>query len=119
MSPRRRRSYQRGILAEYVACAWLILKGYRLVAMRYKTPVGEIDLVMRRGKTLAILEVKARKQLADAALAIHHENQSRVMRATQYFSVSEPRYAHLQVRFDAVLIAWYKWPRHVPHAFGA
>ena len=119
MSNARQRSHRHGILAEYAACAWLMLKGYRLVVMRYKTPVGEIDVVMRRGKTLAMVEVKARKQFEDAAAAIHHENQSRVMRASQYFIVHHPRYAQLQVRFDAVLIAWYRWPRHLPHAFGA
>ena len=116
MSKAHKRNHRRGIMAEYVACAWLMLKGYRLVAMRYKTPVGEIDLVMRRGKTLAVIEVKARKHYVDAAQAIHHENQSRVMRASQYFTVNHPDYAQLQVRFDAVLIAWYKLPRHLPHA---
>jgi putative endonuclease len=92
-------------------------KGYRMLAMRYKTPVGEIDLVMRRGRVLVMVEVKARANYAAAAAAIHMRNQSRVMRAAQYFLIGHPAYANDTVRFDAVLIAWYKWPRHVPHAF--
>lgn len=117
MKSKRRRNHQRGILAEYLACAFLVLKGYRLVAMRYKTPVGEVDLIMRRGGTLAIIEVKARADHASAATAIHHDNQSRVIRASQYFLVSHPEYAQMQVRFDAVLVAWYRLPRHYTHAF--
>lgn len=113
----RVRNHQRGVMAEYAAMLWLYLKGYRLVTMRYKTPVGEIDLIMRRARTLAIIEVKARKNHRDAAVAIHAQNQSRVIRASQYFLVNHPAYQDYQVRFDAVLIAWYKWPRHVPHAF--
>lgn len=116
-SAARVRSHRYGILAEYAAMLWLTLKGYRLVAMRYKTPVGEIDLLMRRGKMLAVVEVKARKNYDDAARAIHMHNQSRVIRASQYFLVQHPHYRDYQVRFDAVLIAWYSWPRHVPHAY--
>lgn len=114
---RRQRNHRRGLRAEYVAAAWLCLKGYRLLGMRYKTPVGEIDLIMRRGRTLAIIEVKARPTHDAAAAAIHAENQSRVVRAAQYFLVGHSGYADFEVRFDAVLIAWYSWPKHVPHAF--
>lgn len=114
----KRTNHRNGILAEYLALTWLTLKGYRLVALRYKTPVGEIDLVMRRGRTLAFIEVKARSDTATAAEAIHTKNRSRVVRAAQQFLVNHPAYADYQVRFDAVLIAWYKRPHHLPHAFG-
>ncbi len=122
MTPRgakraRQRTHRLGVIAEYAAMFWLSLKGYRVLALRYKTPVGEIDLVMRRGKILIMVEVKARANHAVAAQAIHHKNQSRVMRAAQYFIVHHPAYQDYQVRFDAVLIAWYRWPRHLPHAF--
>lgn len=113
----RARSYRAGIRAEYVAALWLLLKGYVLVAMRYKTPVGEIDLVARRGNTLVAIEVKARARRADAAEAVHGKNQSRVVRAAQYFQRAHPRYASAQVRFDVCLIAWYRLPQHIPHAF--
>lgn len=113
----RARTHRLGVMAEYAAMLWLTFKGYRLVVMRYKTPVGEIDLVMRRGRTLAIIEVKARKMRGDAAHAITRENQSRVIRASQVFLIHHPAYADYQVRFDALVIAWYSWPRHLPHAF--
>ena len=113
------RNHRRGILAEYAALAYLTLKAYRLVAMRYKTPVGEIDLIVRRGNKLVFIEVKARARHADAATAIHHKNQLRVVRASQQFLVNHPVYTDYQVRFDAVLIAWYRWPRHLINAFSA
>lgn len=114
----RLKHYRRGILAEYAALLWLTCKGYWPVALRYKTPVGEIDVVVRRGSKLVFVEVKARATTADAAYAIHAKNQSRVVRASQYFLASHPEYGHCEVRFDAVLIAWYARPKHLVNAFG-
>lgn len=114
---RNRHNHRAGLLAEYLALCWLSLKGYRLVARRYKTRFGEIDLIMRRGGVLAIIEVKARAETHDAAMAIHAKNQSRVAQAAQHFLSRYPEYTHFQVRFDAVLVAWYKRPHHIPHAF--
>lgn len=114
----RQRRYRRGVLAEYFALILLASKAYLPIVMRYKTPVGEIDLIMRRGRTLVFVEVKARRTQSDAATAIHAKNQSRVVRASQYFLASHPEYAHHAVRFDAVLVAWYRWPRHLLNAFG-
>ena len=113
----RRTNHRRGIAAEYAALIYLICKGYLPITMRYKTPVGEIDLIMRRGNTLVFVEVKARKALDDAALAIHATNQARVVRASQVFLKQKPQYQSLHVRFDAMLIAWYKRPHHQPNAF--
>ena len=114
---KRRSNHRNGILAEYLALAYLTLKGYRLVALRYKTPVGEIDIILRRGKTLVFAEVKARAKADDAAHAIHTKNQSRVVRASQQFLANHPEYQNYEVRFDAVLIAWYSRPRHLINAF--
>lgn len=118
MHRKRRNSHRNGILAEYAALAWLTVKGYRFVAWRCRTPVGEIDLVLRRGYVLVCVEVKARAALTDAAAAIHAQNQSRVVRATQYFISRHPAYMDYQVRFDAVLISWYRLPHHLVNAFG-
>ena len=117
MKAARQKHYRAGLRAEYVACATLMLKGYWPVAMRYKTSVGEIDLILRRRRTLVFVEVKARKSRADAAHAVHAKNQSRVVRASQHFLIHHPRYQDFQVRFDVVLVAWYKKPHHVIHAF--
>ena len=115
----KRSNHKNGIFAEYVALLWLTLKGYRLVTMRYKTKLGEIDLIVRRGQTLVFAEVKARANMEDAAAAIHTRNQARVMQAAQLFLRNHPGYVDYQVRFDAVLVTWYKRPQHLAHAFSA
>ncbi len=115
---KRKRSYRRGLMAEWFALAWLIAKGYRFVAWRYKTKLGEIDLIVRTRRHLVMVEVKARADASDAAHAVHATNQSRVVQSAQWFLASHPAYQHLQVRFDVVLIAWYKRPKHLRHAFG-
>ena len=119
MTRPRRSSHRRGLRAEAWAAWWLRLQGYRILAMRYKTPVGEIDLVAKRGGTLAFIEVKARALHADAAEAIHARNQQRVVRAAQHYLQAHPQHAHRTIRFDALLVAWYRWPHHIRHAFDA
>jgi len=119
MTRSRRNNHRNGLRAEALA-AWLLrLQGYRILAMRYKTPVGEIDLVAKRGSILAFVEVKARTNHAGAADAIHTKNQQRVVRAAQHYLQSHPHLAHLTIRFDALLVAWYRWPHHIRHAFDA
>jgi putative endonuclease len=115
----RQRSQRHGIWAEYAALFYLTLKGYRFVTSRYKTKLGEIDLIVRRGKTLVFVEVKARANRDDAAYAVHAKNQSRVVQASQMFLMAHPAYQEYQVRFDVVLVAWYSMPHHLVHAFGA
>lgn len=114
---RKRTNHQRGLLAETMALVWLMLKGYWPIATRYKTPVGEIDLVMKRGKQLVFVEVKARKQYSDAAEAVHSKNQARVVRAAHYYLQSHPQYAYCNLRFDVCAIAWYRLPKHLSNAF--
>lgn len=113
----RQRNYRRGHLAEYAALVYLCGKLYRPLVRRYKTPVGEIDLIVKRGRTLVFVEVKQRKQRDDAAFAVHGKNQSRVVRAAQYFLSAHPEFELHQVRFDVCLIPWYGWPHHLRNAF--
>jgi putative endonuclease len=115
----RKTRHQQGLLAEIIAALWLMLKAYRIVAWRYKTPVGEIDLIARRGNTLVFVEVKLRKTTTLAAEAIHIRNQQRVMRAAQYYLSAHPQWQSGTIRFDAVLVTWYRLPRHIAHAFSA
>ncbi|MEJ0009140.1 MAG: YraN family protein [Alphaproteobacteria bacterium] len=115
----RRRSHRHGIAAEYAALLFLLLKAYRPLAMRYKTPVGEIDLVLKRGGTLVFVEVKARADAASAAEAVHGANRARVVRAAQYFIAGRPEFADHPVRFDVCLVPWYRLPHHIPQAFEA
>lgn len=113
----RQRTHRAGMRAEWMALFYLLLKGYLPVAWRYKTPVGEIDLIVKRGRSLVFVEVKARATRTAAAEAVHSKNQSRVVRAAQHYLASHPECTHREVRFDVCLIAWYRWPQHMVNAF--
>ena len=107
----------RGRRAELIALLSLMLRGYRPVARNLKTPVGEIDLVMRRGQMLAVIEVKTRGSYADAAEAILPQQQARIRRATEWLLASRPDLAQLTTRFDAVLVLPGRWPKHLEGAY--
>jgi putative endonuclease len=117
----RRRAHQRaeirGRRAEGLAALWLRLKGYRIVARRFGTPLGEIDIIARRGRLLALIEVKARTRLAEASQAISPRQRRRIARAAEFFLHRYPRYTQLELRFDAVLIAPGRLPRHLKDAW--
>lgn len=97
----------------------LMAKGYRVMARRFRSPVGEIDLVMRRGRTLAFVEVKARASTGAAAEAITMRQRDRLVAACRAWLASNPRFAEYNIRFDAVLVAPYRLPRHMRDAFQA
>ena len=80
--------------------------------------LGEIDIVARRGRTLAFVEVKARAAEADAIFAIAPEQQARIARAAAHFLKTRPVYQSFAQRYDAmVLEAGRFWPRHLTDAF--
>jgi putative endonuclease len=109
--------YKKGLLAETLA-AWILrLKCYRVLAMRYKTRVGEIDIVAQRGRTVVFTEVKFRQTADHAAEAIGTHNQSRVRQAAALYLQKHPEYNGYDCRFDAVVLAPGKWPRHIENAF--
>lgn len=117
--PKRQAALQFGLSAESRAVAYLLLKGYRILARRFKTPVGEIDIVARRRGTLVFVEVKARKSLDDAAEALTARQQARIIDAAQYWLAAHPDAVESPIRFDAILVAPGKFPRHLPGAFDA
>jgi putative endonuclease len=94
-------------------------KGYRVLAKRFRTPHGEIDLVAKRRNLVAFIEVKARATLDDAAFAVTPRQQARIINAAQIWLVAHPEYAQFDLRFDAILIAPRRLPRHVLAAFDA
>jgi len=114
---RRRLAYGRGRRAETIAAWWLRLKGYRILAHGFRVPVGEIDLVARRGRTLALVEVKARADLQTAQGAIGPRQRRRIERAAASFLQRHPTLARCDVRFDVVLLAPGRRPRHLPDAW--
>jgi len=113
----RRRAYTRGRLAESLAAWWLRLQGYRILARGFRVPVGEIDLIARRGSILAIVEVKRRDSLAAAIESVSPRQRRRIRHAAEAFLQRHPGLAGLQVRFDVVLLAPWRLPRHVKDAW--
>ncbi len=109
----RRRAQRHGRRSEGLAAWWLRLKGYRILERDFRCPVGEIDLIARRGRTLAIVEVKARSALADAAAAISGRQRRRILAALGWYLQRRPQFAEARIRFDAVLIAPGRLPQHL------
>ena len=117
MTRERRRAEHKGRRAETRAALMLRLKGYRILAHRYRSPVGEIDLVAKRGHTLLAVEVKSRKSAAEAAFAIDARQQKRIAHAAEHFLAANPRYADHKIRFDAILDVPKRLPRHIMDAW--
>jgi putative endonuclease len=113
----RQRAEKAGRWAEILALWSLRLKGYRLLARRYKSPLGEIDLIMRRGKVTAFIEVKARRSHDDAVTAVTSYQSRRIVAAAGIWMSHDPAAASQACRFDIVAIAPYQWPLHIENAF--
>lgn len=118
-SPARVAAFRTGISAETRAAALLMAKGYRILAKRFKTPHGEIDLVAKKRNLLVFVEVKARARLDDAAYAVTPRQQARIIDAAQGWLMVHPEHAKFDLRFDAILIAPRHLPRHLLAAFDA
>src|ERR1700752_2106153 len=118
-SPARVVAFQTGLSGESRAAAFLIAKGYRILARRFRTPYGEIDIVARRRNLLAFIEVKARDSLDDAAYAVTPRTQRRIIDAAQAWLMTHPEHAEFEMRFDVMLVAPKRLPRHLLAAFDA
>ena len=114
---RRAEAERRGRRAEFVAVWMLRLKGYRILARRYRTPAGEIDLVAARAGQLVFVEVKARADKADAAWSISRRQQQRIARAAEHFLSSREGFQNHDMRFDAILVTPGRWPAHLKDAW--
>src|SRR5215470_12205007 len=115
----RRIAFRFGLSAESRAAALLIAKGYRILARRFRTPLGEIDIVARRRGVLVFVEVKARDSFDTAAEAIGKRQQSRIIAAAQLWLARHPEDAMRDMRFDVVLVVPGRVPRHLQAAFDA
>ncbi|CCE06721.1 conserved hypothetical protein [Bradyrhizobium sp. STM 3843] len=118
-APERVAAFRTGLSAESRGAALLIAKGYRILARRFRTPHGEIDIIARRRNLLAFVEVKARASLDDAAYAVTPRQQQRIIDAAQAWLMAHPEHAEFELRFDAILIAPKSLPRHLVAAFDA
>ena len=118
-APARVAAFRTGLSAEARAAAYLMAKGYRILAKRFRTPYGEIDLVARRRNVIVFIEVKARASLDEAAYAVTPRQQQRIIDAAQGWLMAHPEHAEFDMRFDAMLIAPRHLPRHLLAAFDA
>jgi putative endonuclease len=116
-SARARQATRTGAAAEWLAVAWLTLKGWRLIERRHGGKGGEIDLIMRRGRTVAFIEVKARAALDDALDTITAEKRAFISRRVDMWRATNPWAASYTLRADAVFIGRGRLPRHVVHVF--
>jgi putative endonuclease len=112
-------AFHRGLSAESRAALLLIAKAYRIVARRWKTPFGEIDIVARRRNELVFVEVKAREQFDDAAEAVTGRSKRRIAAAAELWLAHRPADAQCAIRFDVILVVPGKLPRHLVNAFDA
>ena len=117
--PDRQAAFRVGISAESRAAALLIAKGFRILARRWRSPLGEIDIVARRRQLLVFAEVKARATLDEAAESVNQRQRRRIAAAAEIWLAANPDNMISDVRFDAILVAPGKIPRHVPAAFEA
>ena len=118
-SSTRQKAFKRGVLAEKAAGLILRIKGYKIISTRFKTPVGEVDIIAHKGNTLVFVEVKARRTEEDAAQSITPRQQKRITRAASSFLASHSEYEGHDCRFDAILITGLKPPKHIENAWMA
>lgn len=111
----RKRAEKVGRRAEKLCAIWLRLKGYRILATRYKSPAGEIDIVARRSNVLIAIEVKTRTDHATALHSITARQQERIARALEIYA---GRIGHGgDLRFDVMSVHGFGKIKHVKNAW--
>lgn len=113
----RQKAYRRGHRGEWLAALALMVKGFRIVARRYRTPVGEIDLIARRRDLVVIVEVKVRPTLLSAMEAISQQSEHRIESAADLWLSRQRDHGRLSLRFDMVAVLPRRWPVHVENVF--
>jgi len=116
-SPQRQIAFGLGISAESRAAAWLIAHGYQILARRWKCPLGGIDIVAARRHTPIFVEVEARASFDEAAESVTERQKRRIAAAADVWLADNPLPEICDIRFDAILVAPGKLPRHIPAAF--
>lgn len=119
----RKAAHDFGLRAEKAAAWYLRLKGYRIIAERYRNHQGEIDVLAVRGRMLVAVEVKARQSFSACADSVPPFKQQKIMRALEGLMASRGKIAGLagagerNIRFDVIWIVRGVWPRHIKDAW--
>ena len=116
-STKRQSAERLGRFAEARAAMMLRLKGYQIVSQRWKSPVGEIDLVARKANVISFIEVKARQSVDEALNSVSPHQRRRIIMAARHWLASNPDTSDCDCRFDIVLVTPYQWPQHLENAF--
>ena len=109
-------SYRKGILAEFLVKLWLLCKGYKIIEQRFKTKLGEIDLICQKGQVIIFIEVKYRKEKAQFFELINQKQQIRIINASKIW-LQKQNLTNLQLRYDVFFINFPKYFRHIKNAF--
>lgn len=117
MTRKREKAEKRGHVAEFVALTYLRLKGYRLLAQRFKSPQGEVDLIMRRRDVTAFIEVKARSSRDHGVEAVTTTQSKRISAAARFWMARDRIANRNFCRFDIVVVSPYLLPHHIENAF--
>ena len=119
----RKQAYRRGLRAEWIARQILKLKGYQVIAERYKNAFGEIDIIARQGEFLVLVEVKARPTLRECLECITPAMQGKKIKAAKSLLAYPGELApymddpNLTVRFDMICIVPWRIPKHITNAW--
>jgi putative endonuclease len=116
-APARQAAFRTGLSAESRGAALLIAKGFRILARRWRSAAGEVDIVARRGNLLIFVEVKARGRFDDAAYSVTERQKRRIAGAAAAWLSENPDDAGRDMRFDAMLVTPGRLPRHIKAAF--
>jgi putative endonuclease len=113
----RRKALRRGQFSEYLAALSLMVRGYRILAMRYRVKSGEIDIIARKGDLVSFIEVKARATAADSVFAVNTPTQTRIRNASLHWLQTRKDAARLSWSYDIIAIRPWRWPEHFKDAF--
>ncbi|PYB77815.1 YraN family protein [Rhizobium wuzhouense] len=113
----RIRAERLGRWSEVRAAVALLLKGYRILAFRYRTRAGEVDIIARRGDLVVFVEVKARKTVSSGVDAVGLEAQRRIHNAADHWISRQSDATKLSLRHDIIVVRPWRWPTHLPGAF--
>ena len=116
-SKQKIQAFRRGWISEYLAALYLMCKGYRILALRYKTKVGEIDIIARKGDIVIFCEVKARQTVDDAVFAVNATTQKRIRDASDVWLARQKNASNLSQRYDLIAIMPRSLPKHIENCF--
>lgn len=112
-----KQTYAIGLLAEWLCILRLWLTGWRVLARRFRHPLGEVDLIAKRRNIIAFIEVKARSSGRKALESIHPAQQQRIMRSAQMWMAKHPQFQAYDMRFDVMWLSHWPFPHRLTDAF--